>query len=102
MSLDCVFFRGALEPDHAQNPPCGKGDPTLQYRGSPGNQSSASDPGPRGGGQPGFEALQEQVAGGRGVHGDRDALREAALERARSTGEWAGPGVTVVTAALFH
>ncbi|KAJ8361426.1 hypothetical protein SKAU_G00179510 [Synaphobranchus kaupii] len=89
--------RGALEADPAQGPTCSKGDPALQYRGSPSNQSSSSDPGPRGSGQLGFEALQEQSADGRGGHGNGDALREAVLERARSTeAKWHVPSTRIL------
>ncbi|XP_061084087.1 signal-induced proliferation-associated 1-like protein 2 isoform X2 [Conger conger] len=89
--------RGAPDTDPPQAPTCSKGDPALQYRGSPSNQSSSSDPGPRGGGQPGFENLQEQTADRRGIHGDRDALREAVLERARSAeAKWHAPSTKIL------
>ncbi|XP_035256149.1 signal-induced proliferation-associated 1-like protein 2 isoform X2 [Anguilla anguilla] len=61
------------------------------------NQSSSSDPGLCGSGQPGFETLQEHAADGRGGYGDRDTLREVVLERARSAeAKWHSPSTKIL------
>ncbi|KAG5831293.1 hypothetical protein ANANG_G00302250 [Anguilla anguilla] len=89
--------RGAQDADTPQPPLCSKGDLTLQYRCSPSNQSSSSDPGLCGSGQPGFETLQEHAADGRGGYGDRDTLREVVLERARSAeAKWHSPSTKIL------
>ncbi|KAG9344322.1 hypothetical protein JZ751_010991 [Albula glossodonta] len=95
--------RAMQDPESPQAlPSCSKGDPVLQYRSSPSNQSSSSDPGPCGSGtwvqQAGFEGsqspiLQEQTGDSR----DEDMMREPAIERTRSAeAKWHIPSTKIL------
>ncbi|KAJ8393236.1 hypothetical protein AAFF_G00063080 [Aldrovandia affinis] len=96
--------RAVQDLESPQAPSCSKGDPALQYRSSPSNRSSSSDPGPSGSGTWAQQArsqspvLQEQTGDSRGGLGDGDMVREPVLDRARSAeAKWHIPSTKILS-----